>query len=97
MAIYRVATPATPPGPDDAKEGVVHVRFAPSEGAAKKFRRELAEQHGFKLAEVEYAVIDLRKGGKAGFIDYLNAYHAQAPGGYKPEGYPKAAKKAKKK
>jgi hypothetical protein len=94
MAIYRVATPAV----DDVhaeqggNTGIVHVRFAPSEGAAKKHRRELAEAHGFKLDEVKYATIDA-KGGKAGMIAYLNAFHAQAPAGYSPAGYSKIAVK----
>jgi hypothetical protein len=89
MAIYRVATPevSTSNGAPDVP-GIVHVRFAPSEGAAKKFRRELAEEHGFKLDEVKYAPVDA-KGGKAGTIAYLNAFHAQAPAGYVPAGYPK--------
>lgn len=102
MSIYRVATPEVPPvGSVQGLPGVIHVRFAPSEGAAKKFRRELAEKNALKLDEVKYEPIDM-KGGKAGFIAYMNAFHAQAPASYEPAGYDKpapkkAAKKAAKK
>ena len=87
MPIYKVVTPAVKD--EETGQRVQHVRFASAEGAAKKFRRELAEAHDFKLAQVEYAPIDL-KGGKAGVIAYLNAFHAQAPADYEPVGYPKA-------
>ncbi len=92
MTIYRVATP---PVTDADPQNVIHVRFAPSEGAARAFRRELAEAHGFKLDEVRYAAIDM-KTGKAGLVSYLNAFHAQAPADYAPLGYPKAEAPAKK-
>lgn len=96
MTIYRVVTPPVNKldGEQKLVSSAVHVRFAPSEGAAKKFRRELAEAHGFKLNEVRYAGIDL-KTGKAGFVAYMNAFHAQAPADYVPAGYPKAETPAK--
>ena len=92
MTIYRVATPLVT---DADSQGVIHVRFAPNEGAARAFRRELAEAHSFKLDQVIYKPIDVHP-GKAGLVAYLNAFHAQAPAEYVPAGYPKAAAPAKK-
>lgn len=96
MSIYRVTTPPMTSVVNEISSRIVHVRFAPSEGGAKQHRRELAEAYGFKLADVLYAPIDL-KPGKAGFIEYMNAFHAQAPADYKPAGYIKAAKAPAKK
>lgn len=89
MSIYRIATPPVPQeGDGGGGAQVVHVRFAPSERLAKAARRELAEEHELKLNEIEYSEVDIRR-GKSGVLEYLNAFHTQAPANYEPPGYPK--------
>ena len=49
------------------------VAFAPSQGAASKLRRELAEQHGLRpLKDLDIEPIDIPT-TKAGVIEWLNA------------------------
>jgi len=90
MTIYRVATPPVDKLDGDQKlvDSIVHVRFAPSDSAARKFRRELAKMCSFKLDDVSISTVDVKL-GKTGFIAYMNAFHAQAPAGYSPAGYAK--------
>ena len=67
--IYKVKTV-----PCDSEDGqnVVHVVWAPSEGAAKKARRELAEKYGLKpLKDVNYEVVSMPT-SKVGAIEWLN-------------------------
>jgi hypothetical protein len=64
-------------------------------GAAKAFRRELAEACGFKLNDISIEETPI-KTGKAGTIAYLNAFHAQVPASYEPTGYPDVASAKKK-
>lgn len=104
MSIYRVVTPGTTAGAaGDGTVRVRHVRFAGAMGAAKSARRELSEMTGEKLQNIEIEEVDA-KGGKAGFIAYMNAFQTQLPADYEAPGYPKeekadksAAKKAAKK
>src|ERR1039458_10503616 len=95
MAIYKVVTPAVFPGIDAAQAkatgigGVVHVRYAASSGAAKHHRMDLMEAFNLKRADIDITEADVHK-GKAGLIEFLNAFHAQVPASYRPVGYAKA-------
>lgn len=72
--IYRVAT-VEAQGEDDVAPIVhIHVRWASSEGDAKKARRELCDKFELKLAEVTYELIEFPT-DKAGLIAWLNEHH----------------------
>lgn len=59
-----------------AVDGKVHVRWSSAEGAAKKAKRELAEEHGLKpLKDVSHEAVDIPT-SKAGIIEWLNDNHA---------------------
>ena len=51
--------------------GLLQVRWASSEAAAKKFRRELMEELDINLNEVTMATVDIPT-SKGGIIDWLN-------------------------
>lgn len=56
-------------------EGKVHVKWASSEGAARKAKKELADEHGLRpLKDVSYENVDVPT-SKGGIIDWLNEHH----------------------
>lgn len=56
-------------------EGKVHVKWASSEGAARKAKKELAEEYGLRpLKDVSYENVDVPT-SKSGIIDWLNSNH----------------------
>ena len=69
--VYKVTT-----APVDGK---VHVKWASSEGAARKAKKELADEHGLRpLKDVSYDNVDVPT-SKGGIIDWLNENHAVEP------------------
>lgn len=60
-------------------DGKIHVKWASSEGAARKAKKELAEEHGLRpLKDVSYDQVDVPT-SKAGIIEWLNEHHAVEP------------------
>ena len=58
-------------------DGVVHVKWASAEGAAKKAKRELAEEHKLRpLKDVSHEAMDIPT-SKGGLIDWLNEHHVK--------------------
>lgn len=65
--VYKVKTIAV--------DGKVHVKWASAEGAARKAKKELAEEHGLRpLKDVSYDQVDVPT-SKGGIIDWLNENH----------------------
>jgi hypothetical protein len=62
-SVYKVASAAV--------NGIVSVRWASSEGAAKKARRELMEELDVSLGEVKIESLDVPT-SKGGIIGWLN-------------------------
>lgn len=69
--VYKVKTVAV-----DSK---VHVKWASSEGAARKAKKELADEHGLRpLKDVSYEQVDVPT-SKGGIIDWLNENYTSEP------------------
>jgi len=91
MAIYRVKSIPV--------DGVVHVRYASSDAAARKEATAIREAHSLGKSDVTTDTVTPAS-GKAGLIDWLNREHSQLPEGFvaeKPAKPAKAAKAGKKK
>ncbi len=60
----------------DEGGGFIAVKWASSEGAARKAKKELCEEHGLKATGADYEQVDVPT-SKAGIIDWLNENHKQ--------------------
>jgi hypothetical protein len=70
--IYKVKTVPRVKFGETADETRVAVRWAGSEGAARKAKKALAEEHGLRpLKDVTYEAVDVPT-SKAGLIEWLN-------------------------
>lgn len=65
--VYKIQTKENCPPGSDTKP----TKWASSEGAARKAKKELCEEHGLKANGADYEAIDVPT-SKAGIIDWLN-------------------------